>query len=157
MVRMTSTLREQIGWNNIVDLFCSTCNGGITEINNKHDLPLPGCEKEAQWQPEEKDAGSWLCGLQAAWLAPPATAAPLGKGSQGGHCQGWVTSCNRSNENVPQCGRPHNLLLSHPTWCPCTPPAPGQPAGLQGSARWWCSVHSAKHLQKSSSPLTLLC
>lgn len=117
---MTSTLRKQIGWNNTVDLFCLICKGGITEINNKCDLLLPGWEKQAQRHPEEKDSSWWTRVFPTAWLGPPSAATLTGRGSLGGlseewvtWCQEWVTSCSRSGGTVPRHGHPCDLLLSY--------------------------------------------
>lgn len=75
-------------WSSFAFIFFSICKGGIAEINNKCDLLLPGCEKQAQRQPEEKESGWRLRGLQAAWSAPLATATLLGKGRLGDLWQG---------------------------------------------------------------------
>lgn len=146
---MTPTLGKQRGWNNTVDLFCLICKGGVTEVKNKHDLLVPGWEKQAQRHPEEKDSSWWVCGLPTAWLGPPATATLTWRGILGGLSEEWVT---RSG-----CPASAGVVEMSPCMAiPATFSCPVQLTRLESCACWWCSVHSANHLEKLSSPLVLL-
>lgn len=136
--RTTSTLRKQIGWKNIVDLFCLICKGEIAEINNKHDLLLPGVKNKGNGSLKKRVLahGCVVC-RQHGWLLLPQQPR-RGKAAREDFARGgWAGArvgdqlqqewwkCSPVWPSLPPSAVPPRAAPVHP--------APGQPGGPQSS------------------------